>query len=353
MSKLVPSIRPDKDQLDFFREIAAVTGNNYTNTLEFYSSLPAILFDAGHADTSKPYRKIFTYGNEQFTLIMKPTNIVRKGDVVRQAFPGQREGIVREVVTKMAIDSPDILHQIKAANQTKVELRCSLSRIRARCIEAGHGWKLEEIHEALQILSECRIEIKQGSVRISPEVGLLGYGYGINETDSERSLAVITFHPLFIGALRKKGYRQIHYGRLMQLKHPLARWTYQRMSHYYTTVEKGFFGFSSAKPYNISLKFILENSTMTRYVNLRNNVRECRQAWADMLRCGILTAVRDKEKHGYDEEIRYDTSARGRGRKPIIDAVWDLWISGEVVEDMIVATQKTKKLVDSEKNEST
>lgn len=44
MSKLVPSIRPDKDQLDFFREIAAVTGNNYTNTLEFYSSLPAILF---------------------------------------------------------------------------------------------------------------------------------------------------------------------------------------------------------------------------------------------------------------------------------------------------------------------
>ncbi|WP_342751184.1 hypothetical protein OH491_27475 (plasmid) [Termitidicoccus mucosus] len=56
----------------------------------------------------------------------------------------------------------------------------------------------------------------------------------------------------------------------------------------------------------------------------------------------ILTAVRDKEKHGYDEEIRYDTSARGRGRKPIIDAVWDLWISGEVVEDMIVATQKTK-----------
>jgi len=348
-----------EDQLDFFRTLQEVTGKNFTNTFEFWSALPAILFNAGHADTSRPFKKEFTYGDHTYLLTMKPANVMRKGETIRAAFPGQREEIIREVVTKLATDDPSVLRGVETSNgrAREAELICTFSRIRRLLEESGHGWKLAEIREGLEVLSGCRIEIKRDGVRISPEFGLLAYAYAIADGDEtgDRSVAKIRFHPLFIQALRNNEYRQIHFGRLMALKHPMARWLYQRISHHYTGVKKGMFDLSSDEPYNVTLTFLLQNTTMSRYPNLRDNVREVRKALAQMFDEGLLTRVRgdgpqsktereQRKHHGYDEELRYDTGPRARGRRPIVDALWKLWLSADFIDDIIQANTTAKKL---------
>ena len=131
----------------------------------------------------------------------------------------------------------------------------SLSMLRRHLEELGHGFKLAEIKEALDILSGTMIELspsdehEPGSQKgehtnrrrhfIKATI-LSNYAGAFEEGDTtgEESHAAMTFHPLATQAILELAYFPINHTRVGSLKRPLSRWLTTRMSHNYRQARK-------------------------------------------------------------------------------------------------------------------
>ena len=131
--------------------------------------------------------------------------------------------------------------------------------LRRHLEELGHGYKLSEIKEALDILSDTSIEIlltpDEGSKRGQFMRGtiLSNYTGDFAEKDptGEHSRAAVTFHPLASQAILATTIYPINQLRVGKLKRPLARWLTTRMSHNFRQARKN--SFVQNVGYHISL----------------------------------------------------------------------------------------------------
>jgi hypothetical protein len=214
--------------------------------------------------------------------------------------------------------------------------------LRRHLEEMGHGFKLNEIKEALDILSGTMIELsraeedrleskKENSANrrrnfIKATI-LSNYAGAFEQGDSsgEKCHAAMTFHPLASQAILGLAYFPINHTRVSSLKRPLSRWLTSRMSHNYRQARKS--GFVYNEGYHIALKTILEERGLPRQSRLRDNVDSVREALAEMKQRQILA-----EMQPYDEKL---THASTKGRPKIVEAVWKLYPSGKFVDEVI------------------
>jgi hypothetical protein len=213
----------------------------------------------------------------------------------------------------------------------------TLSMIRRHLEELGHGFKLAEIKEALSILSRTHIEIRLDSEskrKFMEGTILTNYtgNFAENDVTGDDSGAAVTFHPLASQAILATAFFPINQLRVGKLKRPLARWLTTRMSHNYRQARKNSFVFNAG--YHISLQTILEERGLPREARLRDNLKSVREALKEMKQQRILHNGRP-----FDEELHH---ASGKGRPKIVDAVWTLYPSTELVDEIIGGNKEMK-----------
>jgi hypothetical protein len=327
-----------------------------SRTLDLFDAIPKYPFAVTTA-IPKPERLEvpFTLHGQRYTAFVAPAQITdaRTGQE-RLVFPGSREELVERALRFIAVQqiartrlTPDT-----QTGRQAVTVFFTLSMIRRHLEEIGHGYKLNEIKEALDILSDTSIEVRLDSDaevvqskrrRFMKGTILSNYTGDFAEGDrtGEDSRAAMTFHPLATQAILGLAFYPINQLRVGKLKRPLARWLTTRMSHNYRQARKN--GFVQQEGYHISLQTILEERGLSREARLWNNLKSVREALTEMKKARILS-----EMQSFDEKPIH---APSKGRPKIVDAIWTLYPSGEFVDEIIGGNKHMKQAANNQQSQ--
>lgn len=355
--------------LEIIKDLVAHTAEGMSNTFELFDAL--IPYSSEHARGKSNFLEIEKrFRGLTFNVKVAPA-VLQRGGKPLLFLPGRRENLVEKALRKMAADS---LEKIKVRNKegtTEVSVDFTLHELRNLLASQGHGFKISELAEALEVLAECKVQIV-GDIEGSDEIaGINGLGIlqniqwskkksGDEEGRAYRMRAI--FHPLITRSLIQRTFRQINFGKLMKPKNELARWLYSRLSHNYTQASGSdlinYFSGNKRAGYHISLSTIIKEYGLN-HSDLRLAMRAVRNALKVMQEHDILTkggiyegygsdgkrmkGDTDVSFPGYIEEIRYGEK-KGRGRKAIVDVIWNLFPSNSVVDDIIKANKNTVEM---------
>ncbi len=143
----------------------------------------------------------------------------------RLVFPGSREELVERALRFIAVQQiakTKLTADLQTGRQA-VTVFFSLSMLRRHLEELGHGFKLNEIKEALDILSGTMIELSPAEEdQLESKTGRWANGrknfikatilsnyagaFEHGDTNGEKSLAAMTFHPLATQAILGLAY---------------------------------------------------------------------------------------------------------------------------------------------------
>src|SRR5271165_3242605 len=336
---------PDEVQLELLAPWYT-QNTSESRTLDFFDAIPKYPF-AVTTTIPKPERLEvpFTLRGKKYTAFVAPARITdaRTGQE-RLVFPGSREELVERALRFIAVQQiarTKLIPDAETGHQA-VTVFFTLSMLRRHLEDLGHGFKLSEIKEALDILSDTLIEIRlpddePGSKRRRFMKGtiLSNYTGDFAEGDptGEESRAAMTFHPLATQAILGLAFYPINQLRVGKLKRPLARWLTTRMSHNYRQARKN--SFVQNEGYHISLKTILEERGLSREARLWDNLKSVREALMEMKKRRILS-----EMQPFAEELIH---APSKGRPKIVDAIWTLYASAEFVDEIIGGNKQMKQ----------
>jgi hypothetical protein len=336
---------PDEIQLELLAPWYT-QNTSESRTLELFDAIPKYPF-AVTTNIPKPERLEvpFTLRGQRYTAFIAPAQITdARTKEERLVFPGSREELVERALRFIAVQQIAKTKLTPNAQGTHaVTVFFTLSMIRRHLEELGHGYKLSEIKEALDILSRTFIEIRLDSDagpgqskrrRFLQGTILTNYTGDFAEEDptGEDSRAAMTFHPLATQAILSLAFYPINQLRVGKLKRHLARWLTTRMSHNYRQARRN--GFVQNDGYHISLQTILEERGLQREKRLQDNVRSVRAALSEMTQQCILSKM-----HPFNEKL---ITAPSKRRPKVVDAVWTLFPSNEFVEEIFSGNKEMK-----------
>ena len=329
---------PDEVQLELLAPWYT-QNTSESRTLDFFDAIPKYPFPV--TTTISKAERIhapFTLRGRRYVAEILPAQI-KDGETgqERLVFPGGREELVERALRFIAvrqIAKTKLTPDVQTGRQA-VTIFFSLSMLRRHLEQLGHGYKLSEIREALDILADTRIAVEEETIETNTgrqrrtrdyAAILTHYAASTIEGDhnGEETYIAMTFHPAATAAILQLAFYPINQLRVGKLKRPLARWLTTRMSHNYRQARKNFV---NAEGYNISLATILIERGMTEERRLRDNVATVRRALAEMKQLRILASVQP-----FTEKLVYVPTKR---RPKVVGAVWTLYPSSEFVEEVI------------------
>jgi hypothetical protein len=311
-----------------------------SRTLDFFDAIPKYPFPTTTTiHRAERIQTAFTLRGKHYVAEILPAQIKNANTGQEQLmFAGAREELVERALRFIAVQQI-AKTKLTADVQTgrhAVTVFFSLSMLRRHLEQLGHGYKLSEIKEALDILADTRIaveeqtiEAKTGRQRRTRDFASILTHYTAStveeDTTGEEAYVAMTFHPAATAAILQLAFYPINQLRVGKLKRPLARWLTTRMSHNYRQAKRN--GWIDGDGYHISLETILAERGLVKEKRLRDNVDSVRAGLAEMKREKILYQPKP-----YDENL---TLASGRGGRKIVGAVWTLYPSHEFVEEII------------------
>jgi hypothetical protein len=337
--RLTQGEMPDEVQLELLAPWYT-QNTSESRTLDFFDAIPKYPYSVTTTiPTAQRIEAPFTLHGKKYIAEILPAQIKdAETGQERLVFPGAREELVERALRFIAVQqiaktklTPDV-----QTGRQAVTIFFSLSMLRRHLEQLGHGYKLSEIKEALDILADTRIaveeqtiEAKTGRQRRTRDFSsiLTHYTASTIEDDNtgEETYIAMTFHPAATAAILQLAFYPINQLRVGKLKRPLARWLTTRMSHNYRQATKK--GFVQNEGYHISLKTILDERGLPREARLRDNLKSVREALTEMRQRSILSKMLLSH-----EKLIY---APSKGRPKIVDAIWTLYPSQELVDEII------------------
>ena len=327
----------------------------YSHTVELFDAIPKFVFARlRKKKIIEILTRDFQHRGERYQLELQPA-AVKTEDGAFLMFPGEREELVLRALRYMAAQqlSPLSLWGHDQGH-TQMRLVFTLSQLRnvlaeklpgAKGKQRGHHFKFDEIDEALRV---CRgttiaLEFTGGTKRARHEAGILSEYYALDEKegDEQQSLRCVIFHPLATTAALRLEYRSINYRRLMSLPTPLARWIYERVSHLFTNAEKRRPMSEAYRPrrgFPLDLETVLNQSGILKRKRLRSSIQEVRAALKELALAGVLVPPGEATNGAvpFEENLIYGES-NVTGRRPLTGAIWTLYPSDLVVQEIIEA----------------
>ncbi len=268
----------------------------------------------------------------------------------RVLFPSVREELVERALRKMAVHKLAATH-LQANphdNSLAVAISFSLHQLRQELIHTGHGHKLADIREALQVMRLCDVAVEcQGDAFIHGKAGpilpTLEYVADPDDAAGERTLYRVTFHPLACAAILGELYYPINYARVMTLALPLARWVANLLNVRFRYATRGIG--EQKRSFRLTLKRVLADSGMHREARLFDNVERIREALEELRGAGFLDRGLALAQI---ETLRYEKTA---GRPKIMGAEWELYPSDRFAREIIEGNQAKKSRAHKPKGE--
>ncbi len=271
-------------QLSLFEIIEPTSKkDDYSNTIELYDALPKYVWEQKreHEDLSNAVvtRKC-TIRDQQFTVKVKPAIIEKDDGRTVLIYAGQREEILEDALRKLAVNGKGHVIEGKAGVMfTLYELQKELAKM-------GHGYNLNEIKEGIQVARGATLECisESGDAFISssffPMVGLTTRGEFRKKGGNVR--CYVQFNPLVNESIMNLSFRQYNYRIGMQIRSPLARYIYKRMSHYWTQAHPD-------APYTPSLISFLSQSPRELSPRMPENVRAMKNALEALIKQEVVS----------------------------------------------------------------
>lgn len=337
-----PEIPSDKTQLELFKGWFA-TQANQSQTVELFDAMPKYVFDRHAKGTSaiQTIRRTFTHKSIEYGLRITPAIIERNGKDIG-VFPGVREEMVVRTILHMAVQQ---LAKLKLGRDKDgnflISASFTLSQLRKHLSAAGRKYSVVQIDEAIRV---CRLSSLDLQSEAGGKKGLISSGIfmtysaldeNTSDKEGEGSHRYVVFNPLVTRSILEKSFRAINYERLMSLESPLARWLYERLSHNFRQAEKT--GSIKKFGYNISLSTILLESGFTAEKRVRDSIDAVRKALIQLRDQGVLERFTP-----YEESLTY--GVKSKGPAPVVGAVWVLYPSASVVDEIIEGNQSAKQL---------
>lgn len=228
------------DQLDLFQHFVANDPDraDMSNTLVLWDSFPTYHIPRElqrlHRDEHGRlpiFHRTLEYQGTPLTIQVQPAVFFDEETEKETAFyPGETEELIEEVLRKMLAQQNDFT----ARQLRSPTVSFSLWQIQEELRKRGKARSYKEIVQALEILGQTVLTIKQGKRAFCSDVILSVVGVSRRQYLKDPSSQwQATMHDFVAGSIMKLDYRQMNYGLLMALSSQIGRYFFRRLSSRY------------------------------------------------------------------------------------------------------------------------
>ena len=310
-------------QLELFFNRVGID-RKYTNTIGLYDVMPK--YKEGNTKREKstsgnfeslPILKYdFEYGDANHHLSVIPAKIEKDGKCI-DFYPSYREKLVEEVLRKFVCEGMGKFYD------NEVGVVFSLYSVREELAKRGHGYKTNEIKEALNICAGTILDFKTNNKTLSGKSAIFPKLI-INERGNDDDICFVRFHPFVTKAILENNYKKIHFERYISLKKQLASWLYSRMAFLFHPNQNNY--------YHIMLSTIIKCGGMEEYTRISDSIRKVKDALDEMVTEGIIRE--------YLAEVIKDP----RNKKKFTDCKFHLYPSNNFINDSHEQRKHSEKL---------
>lgn len=270
--------------------------DGYSNTIELYDAIPKYVSSTRRMGVLrengiylKTLRREFQYGTEKhkrwYKVEITPARLSDKHDNEKEYYPNQRVELVEEALRKIACDQLSAVYLDGFAG-----VRFTLYQLRKELASRGHTMNYPALIEALKIghSAGMKLTFNDGgeiSASIFPVLALTRRHEW--EEHGRNTRCFVQFHPLVTRSIDEITYRQFHYATGMQLKKPLSRWLFKRLSHVYRQA-------STKNNYRIAHSTLVRDSGLVNAARIDDQIRDVCEALDELK--GVNIAERRKAR---------------------------------------------------------
>jgi hypothetical protein len=325
---LVEYKQTQPEQLKLFE-----SGESYSNTIEFYDSMPKYFFGGVEREKGKNVDSLpilnrdFMHRNRNYKLSVSPAAVQdKKSGKTINYYPSQREEIIEDVIRKISTrPSRAILFD------NDIGVKFTYYEVQQELKKIGHGYSIDQIKLGIEILNKSVLEAtsKEGN-EISITSSLFSYVGKETKEMGGKERVVVIFNPLVTKSINQGTYRLINYEKLMKMKMQVSRWLHKRISHMFVQA-------ALTNPYQILLSTIVRDSGMRVYKTVSERMRQIEKA---------LNELKD------NKVISEWKSDPQKEKNKILDVLYSLYMSDEFVADAKKANKFTNMRLESPESEA-
>jgi hypothetical protein len=251
--KTIDQYRKEKPlQLALFEQLLPAD-HRYSNTVELYDFIPKYFWGKSErvqAQFLRTLKREFECRGKRYKVEIHPARLVDKDGVEKEYYPAHREELVEDALRKFVFSLYHLQQELK---------------------RNGHTFSSNELKDALLTCAQVKLVLTDEEGR-DVLVSSLFETIGLQTREDwkgqgQKTRAFVRFNPLVTRSIKSMNFRQLDYGRSMSLNSVIARQLHKRMSHHYTQA-------SITNTYEILLSTVIRDFGLTRYKELRNNLRD-------------------------------------------------------------------------------
>jgi hypothetical protein len=276
------------EQLQLFQMLAS-EDERYSNTVELYDFIPKYVSGKPKRVSERfleAIKKDFEFEGKAYHVRVTPARMDDKDGVSRDYFPGVREEIVEAGLRKLACDENHgyFLDDELGVLFTLYELQQVLKQY-------GHTYSLDQIKEALLVCKMTNVELRNAdgsAVVITSLFETVGLATREDwKGQGQKTKAFVRFNPLVTRSVKSDTFRRINYAKSMSFKSVVARRLHMRLSHCFRQASARELPAGAVdvagSTYGILLSTIIRDFGLTRYKQIRDNLRDVEMALKELI----------------------------------------------------------------------
>lgn len=313
-------------QYDLFRCFVTNDPGSVSNAIEIWENIPKYFFTAKQMSQlrtpeglAKAYHWEYTYRGEHFKVRIQPALIEQSDGNDMAFFPGVTEELIEEALKKFFTEQNLGIHDHQNCESW---VRFTLKMLHKELKERKRARSIDQIKQALKVMSQCVLTISKGGEEIYTGP-ILSDLVTVNRKDyiEDSSAFHMARLPVFISyCVNSLEYRQFNYARLMLCNEQLARWLYKQFVNRYKQA-------SSVNSYHFCYLDVARNSGLLQQKAMQHNRTKLQSALNELNRKGVL-------RKWEAEDVR-------EGRK-IVDVHYTIFPSQEFIAEQKASNKRAK-----------
>lgn len=272
-------------QLTLF-EMVLPNEQEYSNTVELYDFVPKYHWGKVQRINDKFLNSLereFECRGVKYKVKIRPASVEDRNGTERYYYPSKREELVEDALRKFVAEGQGIFLDEQAG------VTFSLYQLQEELKRNGHSYSKDQIKDALLICARTNLTITNEngtSVLVSNLFETLGLQTREDWKDQgNKTRAFVRFNSLVTKSITSRTFRQLNYEKVMSYKNIIARQLHKRMSHHYIQA-------SIANPYHFLLSTIIRDFGLTKYTQLRDNLRDVQIALEEMVEKKVILSYK-------------------------------------------------------------
>jgi hypothetical protein len=242
----------------------------FSHTIELYDFMPKFVWGKVERVAGVFLHSIereFECRGKKYFLTIIPASIKDGNGKEKYYYPAKREEVVEDALRKIMAEGQGIFLDGEAG------VSFTIYRLQKELQDNGHSYHRQQIKDALNVLTRTTLELKSesGSVEFTfHPIEAIGFN-----GEDEETQTFVKFSPLVTKSIKDRTFRLFNYEKVMSYKSVIARQLHKRMAHHYTQA-------SLTDPYTILLTTVIRDFGITRYKQIKDNLREVEIAIEEM-----------------------------------------------------------------------